>query len=110
MNVTARRIWAIKGEEKEASKELIEIFKTLESELGDKHYFGGETFGYVDIALIGFYSWFGVYNKFGNMSIETECPTLTAWAQRCLKRESVAKTLPESEKVTAFISQRLGLE
>ena len=71
MNVTARRIWAIKGEEKEASKELIDIFKTLEAELGDKHYFGGETFGYVDIALIGFYSWFGVYNKFGNMRIET---------------------------------------
>lgn len=110
VNVTARRIWAIKGEEKEASKELIDIFKTLEAELGDKHYFGGETFGYVDIALIGFYSWFGVYNKFGNMRIETECPTLTAWAQRCLKRESVAKTLPESEKVTTFISQRLGVE
>ena len=110
VNVTARRIWATKGEEKEASKELIEIFKMLESELGDKHYFGGETFGYVDIALIGFYSWFGVYNKFGNMSIESECPTLTAWAKRCLHRESVTKTLPKSEKVTTFISQRLGVE
>ncbi|CAH8381285.1 unnamed protein product [Eruca vesicaria subsp. sativa] len=99
VNVTARRIWAIKGEEKEASKELMEILKTLETELGDKHYFGGETFG-----------WFGIYNKFGNMSIESECPTLTAWAKRCLERESVAKALPESEKVTTFISQRLGVE
>lgn len=113
VNVTARRIWAVKGEEQEAAKELIEILKTLESELGDKKYFGDETFGYVDIALIGFYSWFGVYEKFGNVSIESECSKLVAWAKRCLERESVAKALPESEKVITFISERrkkLGLE
>ncbi|XP_010459289.1 PREDICTED: glutathione S-transferase U24 isoform X2 [Camelina sativa] len=106
VNVAARRIWATKGEEQEASKELIEILKTLESELGDKDYFGVETFGYVDIALIGFYSWFGVYDKYGNINIESECPKLIAWAKRCLQRESVAKALPESEKVTTFISER----
>ncbi|KAG7646612.1 Glutathione S-transferase U24 [Arabidopsis thaliana] len=113
VNVTARRIWAVKGEEQEAAKELIEILKTLESELGDKKYFGDEAFGYVDIALIGFYSWFGVYEKFGNVSIESECSKLVAWAKRCLERESVAKALPESEKVITFISERrkkLGLE
>ncbi|KAF8080661.1 hypothetical protein N665_0929s0014 [Sinapis alba] len=110
VNVTARRIWARKGEEQEASNELIEILKTLEAELGDKHYFGGDTFGYVDIALIGFYTWFGVYDKFGNISIESECSKLIAWGKRCLQRESVAKSLPESDKVTAFISQCLGLE
>ncbi|KAG2259579.1 hypothetical protein Bca52824_078873 [Brassica carinata] len=113
MSVTARRVWATKSEEQEASKELIEILKTLESELGDKHYFGGETFGLVDIALIGFYSWFEVYEKYGNVSIESECSKLIAWAKRCLQRESVAKALPESDKVTAFISERrksLGLE
>lgn len=105
VNVTARRIWATKGEEQEASKELIEILKTLESELGDKNYFGDETFGYVDIALIGFYSWFGVYDKYGNINIESECPKLIAWAKRCLQRESVAKALPESEKVATFVSE-----
>ncbi|CAH2037219.1 unnamed protein product [Thlaspi arvense] len=113
VNVAGRRIWATKGEEEEACKELIEILKTLELELGDKIYFGGETFGYVDIALIGFYSWFGVYEKYGNVSIETECPKLIAWAKRCLQRESVAKALPEPEKVTSFISERrakLGFE
>ncbi|KAG7597332.1 Glutathione S-transferase C-terminal domain superfamily [Arabidopsis suecica] len=113
VNVTARRIWAAKGEEQEAAKEFIEILKTLESELGDKKYFGDETFGYVDIALIGFYSWFGVYEKFGNISIESECSKLIAWAKRCLERESVAKALPESEKVATFVSdcrKKLGLE
>ncbi|CAH8391073.1 unnamed protein product [Eruca vesicaria subsp. sativa] len=113
LNVPAWRVWATKGEDQDASKELIEILKRLESELGDKHYFGGEMFGFVDIALIGFYSWFGVYEKYGNVSIESECSKLIGWTKRCLQRESVVKALPESEKVTAFISERrksLGLE
>jgi glutathione S-transferase len=55
----ARKLWATKGEEQEAAKkEFLEIYKTLERELGEKPYFGGETFGLVDIALITFYSWF----------------------------------------------------
>ncbi|KAG7597333.1 Thioredoxin-like superfamily [Arabidopsis suecica] len=111
---SARLIWGAKGEEHEAGKkEFIEILKTLESELGDKTYFGGETFGYVDIALIGFYSWFEAYEKFGNFSIEAECPKLIAWAKRCVKRESVAKSLPGSEKITKFVpelKEKLGIE
>jgi glutathione S-transferase len=55
----ARKLWATEGEEQEAAKkEFLEIYKTLERELGEKPYFGGETFGLVDIALITFYSWF----------------------------------------------------
>ncbi|CAE5957726.1 unnamed protein product [Arabidopsis arenosa] len=111
---SARLIWGAKGEEHEAGKkEFIEILKTLESEVGDKTYFGGETFGYVDIALIGFYSWFEAYEKFGNFSIEVECPKLIAWAKRCVKRESVAKSLPGSEKITKFVPElkkKLGIE
>ncbi|KAI8557959.1 hypothetical protein RHMOL_Rhmol04G0051400 [Rhododendron molle] len=37
-------------------KELIDYLKVLEGELGDKPYFRGETFGYVDISLVPFYS------------------------------------------------------
>ncbi|ESQ35085.1 hypothetical protein EUTSA_v10008735mg [Eutrema salsugineum] len=109
-----RLIWGAKGEEQEeGKKEFIELLKTLESELGDKIYFGGETFGYVDIALIGFYSWFEAYEKLGNFSIEPECPKLSAWAKRCAQRESVAKFLPASDKVTKFVPElrkKIGLE
>ncbi|KAJ0257211.1 hypothetical protein HA466_0081190 [Hirschfeldia incana] len=109
-----RLIWAGKGEEQEAGKkEFIEVLKTLESELGDKTYFGGETFGFVDIAFIGFYSWFDAYEKLANFSIEAECPKLIAWAQRCVKRESVAKSLPDSDKITKYVPElkkKLGIE
>ncbi|ESQ27280.1 hypothetical protein EUTSA_v10019480mg [Eutrema salsugineum] len=88
--VCGRGTWRAKGEELEANnKEFIDILKILESELGDKPYFGGHKFGFVDIVLIGFYSWFPEYQKFGNFSIELECSKLIAWAERCLERESV---------------------
>lgn len=109
-----RKVYATKGEEQETGKkEFIEILKTLESELGDKPYFGGDDFGYVDIGLIGFYTWFPGYEKFGNFSIEAECPKLIAWAKRCMQRESVAKSLPDPEKVVEFMAmlrKKFGVE
>ena len=100
---TARKIWASKGEEQEvAKKEFIETFKILEGELGEKPFFGGETFGFVDIALITFYSWFYTYETFGNFSIEAECPKIIAWAKRCMQKESVANSLPDQKKIYEF--------
>ncbi|CAA7036992.1 unnamed protein product [Microthlaspi erraticum] len=100
-----KKIWATNGEEQESGKkEFIEILKTLEAELGDKPFFGGDDFGYVDIGLIGYYTWFHAYETFGNFSIESECPKLIGWGKKCMERESVAKSLPESEKVTALLS------
>ncbi|KAF3950253.1 hypothetical protein ACB098_11G043800 [Castanea mollissima] len=110
----SRKIWTTKGEEKEAGKkEFFEIFKTLEGELGDKPYFGGETFGFVDLSLIPFYSWFHAIETFGEFNMEAECPKIVAWAKRCLQIETVAKTLPDQKKVYEFVGQmrkRFGLE
>ncbi|KFK42219.1 hypothetical protein AALP_AA2G226800 [Arabis alpina] len=104
--VCGRKTWATKGEElEEAKKEFIEILKTLQSELGEKPYFGGDKFGFLDIALIGYYSWLPAYQKYGNFNIEPECSKLMAWGKRCMERESVAKSLPDSEKIVGFILQ-----
>ncbi|KAK6132432.1 hypothetical protein DH2020_033809 [Rehmannia glutinosa] len=49
-------IWSTKGEEQETTKkEMIDALKLFEGELGDKRYFGGDDFGFVDVALIPFY-------------------------------------------------------
>ncbi|XP_027178620.1 probable glutathione S-transferase parC [Coffea eugenioides] len=109
-----RRIWATMGEEKEAAKkEFIGIMKTLEGELGNKPYFGGEDFGYVDVALIPFYCWFHAYENFGNFKTETECPKLVEWAKRCMQRESVSKSLADPHKIYEFVvslKKKLGIE
>ena len=71
----------------------------MEGELGDKPYFGGETFGFVDLSLVTFYSWFHAYEVLGNINIEAECPKIIAWAKRCLQKETVAKSLADQKKV-----------
>ncbi|GAY55912.1 hypothetical protein CUMW_167740 [Citrus unshiu] len=102
---TSRKTWATKGEEQEAAKkEFIEVLKTLEGELGDKPFFGGDNFGYVDLCLIPYYCWFYSYETFGKFSVEAECPKFIAWVKRCLQRETVAKALPDEKKVFEFVS------
>ncbi|XAR56363.1 Glutathione transferase [Bertholletia excelsa] len=109
-----RKIWATKGEEQQAAKkEFIECLRVLEGELGDKPYFGGDKLGYVDIALVPFYSWFYAYETCGKFSIEAECPKFVAWAKRCMQRESVGKSLPDPHRVYEFLLQlkkRHGLD
>ncbi|PQM35106.1 putative glutathione S-transferase isoform X1 [Prunus yedoensis var. nudiflora] len=104
-----KKLWSTKGEEHEAAKkEFIEILKQLEGELGDKPYFGGERFGFLDIALITFYSWFYAFETFGNFSREVECPKLVEWAKRCTHRESVSKSLADPKKVYEFLLGRIA--
>ncbi|PIA41637.1 hypothetical protein AQUCO_02200222v1 [Aquilegia coerulea] len=106
---SGRKIWSTKGEEHEtAKKEFVEVLKVLEGELGDKPYFGGEKMGYVDVAFIPFYSWFYTYETCGRFSIEAECPKLIAWVKRCLEKESVSKTLPDSHKVYDILKSVYG--
>ncbi|KAF5474366.1 probable glutathione S-transferase [Juglans microcarpa x Juglans regia] len=101
---SGRKLWTTKGEEHGAAKkEFLEILKTLEEELGEKPYFGGETFGFVDVAFVTFYSWFNAFETFGEFSMEAEHPKIIAWAKRCMQKESVAKTLPDQQKVYEFV-------
>jgi glutathione S-transferase len=98
------KTWTTKGEEQEAAKkEFIDCIKLLEVELGDKPFFGGETLGFVDVTLVPFYTWLSAYEKFGNFSVEPECPKFIAWVKRCLEKESVSKSLPDQDKVYDFV-------
>lgn len=75
----------------------------MEQELGDKTYFGGDIFGFVDVALIPYYCWFETYETLGNFSIEEHCPKLIGWAKRCMERDSVGKSLADPKKVYEFV-------
>nr|QFP40004.1 glutathione S-transferase [Allium sativum] len=108
------KIWQEKGEAREeAKKAYIDILKVLETELGDKKYFGGETFNYVDIVFCPFNVFLYTYEKHANFSAEKEIPKLVAYANRCLERPSVAKTLPDPKKTYEYIlelKKKLGIE
>ncbi|XP_057959282.1 probable glutathione S-transferase [Malania oleifera] len=114
MYMAGRKLWSSKGEEQEAvKKEFFGHLKVLEAELGNKPFFGGESFGYVDLSLITFSCWFKAYDTHGNISIGAECPKLMEWVKRCMAKESVAKSLPDPDKVTDFVAgmkKRFGIE
>ncbi|KAF5948720.1 hypothetical protein HYC85_014677 [Camellia sinensis] len=107
MYIAGRQLMFSTGEAQETVKnDLIGCLKVLEGELGDKPYFGGETFGIVDVALIPNYSFFFAYEQFGNFSIVAECPALVAWVHRCMEKKSVSKHLPDQHKVYDCILER----
>ena len=112
--MTSRKTWTTKGEELEAAKkDFIGCLKVLEGELGHKKFFGGDSFGYVDIALLPYTTWFKAYETFGNMNIGAECPKLMEWVKRCMEKPSVSKTLPDQDKVLGFVTdmrKRLAVE
>ncbi|XP_061349636.1 probable glutathione S-transferase isoform X1 [Gastrolobium bilobum] len=109
-----KQLWTTKGEEQEAArKDFIDAIKLLEEQLGDKTYFGGDKIGFVDLALVPFYSWFKAYETFGNFKTESECPKFIAWVKRCMQKESVSKSLPDQHKVYEFILEvrkKMGIE
>ncbi|CAD6206942.1 unnamed protein product [Miscanthus lutarioriparius] len=108
------RLWKLNGDgHAQARTEMVEILRTLEGALGEGRFFGGEAFGFVDVALVPLTSWFVAYERFGDLSVEKECPRLAAWAKRCAERPSVAKNLYPPEKVYEFIcgwKKSLGIE
>ncbi|KAM0846676.1 hypothetical protein ACQ4PT_055526 [Festuca glaucescens] len=88
--------------------------KTLETELGDKEFFGGEHgFGFVDAAFAPFTAWFQSYEKYGEFKVAEVAPKIAAWTERVGKRESVAKSLYSPDKVYDFIAvlkKKYGIE
>ncbi|XP_015933304.1 probable glutathione S-transferase [Arachis duranensis] len=97
--------FATKEEKESAEKEFLDALKLLEEQLGDKDYFGGDKFDFVDIAFAPYYSFFKIYEIVGNFKMEEEFPKICAWAKRCMQKESVSMSLPDSQKVLEFFME-----
>ncbi|KAL6636799.1 hypothetical protein ACP70R_024371 [Stipagrostis hirtigluma subsp. patula] len=102
-----RLLWARRddgGEEAAAARaEMVGVLRALDAELGGREFFGGEAFGYVDVAAAPFAAWFRAYERRGGFSVAAECPGLAAWAARCAARESVAANVYAADKVCELV-------
>lgn len=110
-----RNIWTAKEDDQveTARKEFLDILMYLDGTLGDKDYFNGDKFGFVDIMLIGLTSWFPAFEKYGGFKVEDHYPKLAAWITRSYARETVSESLINPEKITNFVGmmrQMYGIE
>nr|UZD10839.1 glutathione S-transferase 3-like protein [Platycladus orientalis] len=105
------RIVRSKDEVQEAAtRDMLESLQSLEGAMkemsaeGSLPFFGGNDFGFLDIALISYASWFHAYETIGKFKIpfESEYPLLDAWVKRCMQRDSVKKALSPPDLVLEF--------
>uniref|UniRef100_A0A0E0B236 Glutathione S-transferase n=1 Tax=Oryza glumipatula TaxID=40148 RepID=A0A0E0B236_9ORYZ len=99
------RLWKLRAGDaahEQAKRDMAEALGTLEAELGEGDYFGGEAFGYLDVVLVPFVAWFHAYERLAGFAVAEICPRLVAWGERCKARDSVAETLTDPEKVYEF--------
>uniref|UniRef100_A0A0E0E7I8 Glutathione S-transferase n=1 Tax=Oryza meridionalis TaxID=40149 RepID=A0A0E0E7I8_9ORYZ len=100
-----------KGEEKEVAKaELLDQLRRLEGVLGDRSFFSGDEFGFLDIVLIPFSSTFHGYEQHGGFDLKAECPFLMQWVKRCKERESVRQVLPDEGEMYELHKKWYGIE
>lgn len=96
------------GEEQvQAAKELRENLKTLESALDGRQFFGGETIGFLDIA-VGWIGYWAPVNEevAGVKMIDAEMiPSLSVWFQKFLELPVIKECLPPEDKLLAHTKE-----
>ncbi|KAI7994995.1 Glutathione S-transferase U17 [Camellia lanceoleosa] len=70
-----------------------------------KAFFGGDSIGYLDIALGCFARWLRFAEKTHDLKLldETKTPNLVGWADRFLSNEAVKDVVPKIEQMTEII-------
>ncbi|KAM7251595.1 hypothetical protein ACFE04_023478 [Oxalis oulophora] len=107
---TVRGIAAAQGEEakKAAIETVFEGLALLEDAYvkssNGKPFFGGDTIGFVDIALGSFLGWIRVSEKMNEITIldEAKTPGLTNWAETFAAHPAVKDVMPETDKLVEF--------
>jgi len=107
-------VWKTTGEAQEEGKRcMLGCLRLLEGALkdmpagGNNTYFGGEQFGFLDVAFISYACWFHSLETLGKFKIpwESEFPRLQKWMTTCMERESVRKIIPDPRKLLEFATQ-----
>jgi glutathione S-transferase len=69
-----------------------------------KHYFGGDSVGYLDIALVSYVGWVKAVEKMAGVTLldKAKVPNLVAWADRLCTHPAVVDAIPDADKFVEF--------
>ncbi|XP_074338486.1 glutathione S-transferase U17-like [Apium graveolens] len=100
-----KKLYIVQGEDKIAVKQRIDKgMKVLEEAFAkcskEKAYFGGDTIGYIDIAVGGCLGWIKAMEKLSGLELieEAKTPKLAQWALRFMSNDAVKNVFPENGK------------
>ncbi|XP_062167578.1 probable glutathione S-transferase [Alnus glutinosa] len=97
------------GEEKEKAVKLaIEAMEKIEEEIKGKKFFGGESIGYLDIALGWISYWLPVWDEVGSMQIfdPRTFPAITSWTSNFLNHPIIKENIPPRDKMFLYFHGR----
>jgi glutathione S-transferase len=76
-----------------------------------KDFFGGDTIGYIDIALGSFLGWLRAIEKMADIKLldKTKTPRLFGWAERFGLNAAVKDVIPETEKFVEYTKMKAAI-
>ncbi|CAN6288977.1 unnamed protein product [Urochloa humidicola] len=105
---TLRATDAAAGDKEQAAEQLSAALQLLDEAFvklsQGKRYFGGESVGYLDIALVSHVGWVKAVEKMAEVSVldKAKVPNLVAWADRLCAHPAVADAIPDADKFVEF--------
>lgn len=80
---------------------VAEALQVLEGEIQGKKFFGGETIGFLDIAVGWIAYWFQFVEEVGDFNVmnSTKYPSFDSWTKQFLQASIVEENLPPPEAV-----------
>ncbi|KAK1390654.1 Glutathione transferase [Heracleum sosnowskyi] len=100
---------ASQGEAQEKLVEsIIEAFEKIEEEIKGKTFFGGESLGFLDIALGWISLWLPAWEELGSMKIlhPIKFPGIALWVQNFTSQPVIKEKLPSKERIVKFYQER----
>nr|CAB3495446.1 unnamed protein product [Digitaria exilis] len=99
-------------EKAEGTKQSFAVAATLEGQLREcskgKPFFGGDSVGYVDVALGGFVAWVHAIEKLYGLKLfdAANTPLLAAWLDRFCALDAAKAVMPEVDKLVELAKMR----
>ncbi|KAI8560912.1 hypothetical protein RHMOL_Rhmol04G0292700 [Rhododendron molle] len=105
-----RALWTVGVDKEMHLKEAVESLQKIELELikGKSKFFGGETIGYLDIALEWISYWLPVLEEVGSMTIADpiQFPAIAGWTENFSHHPMVKDKLPPRDEMVVYYQRK----